>query len=417
MTKLMHTARAFAETLWVTRKGRSRASFEAWQAAKLKKWLAHDLPKVGFYANGATCLSSLPIIDKSNVMAQFEDFNLGRISSAQGWAAFEDTGQIGKVSIGASTGTSGNRALYAVTPAERFRWLGTILAKTVPGFLFAAERVAVILPQSSDLYDGANQTGRMALRFFDLRSGVETWLDRLEQFDPTTIVAPPRVLRHLAEQNAKLHPKRLYSGAETLDPMDRKIIEAAFSVRLGQIYMATEGLFAVTCAHGNLHLAEDANHFELQPVGDGLVTPLVTGFRRQFQIMARYRMNDLLRMSDQSCSCGSPLRVVDEVVGRMDDAFLFGGRLVTPDVMRNAVLNASRDITDFRIRRESERVISLVLRPDISPEARTSARNALSNLFGDRGLSPVIQIKTEPLCLNPSRKLRRVENCWSSEAD
>ncbi|TIX93818.1 MAG: CoF synthetase, partial [Mesorhizobium sp.] len=109
-------------------------------------------------------------------------------------------------------------------------------------------------------------------------------------------------------------------------------------------YMATEGLFAVTCRQGGLHLAEDSVFFEFEPAGDGLVTPLVTAFRRQTQIMARYRMNDLLRLSEQPCNCGSPLRCVDEVVGRMDDVFrlesVAGQVLLTPDILRNAVLKA-----------------------------------------------------------------------------
>lgn len=84
------------------------------------------------------------------------------------------------------------------------------------------------------------------------------------------------------------------------------MIEAAFGP-LEQIYMATEGLLAVTCRDGTLHLCEDSVKFEFEPVGEGLVSPLVTAFRRQAQIMARYRLNDLLRLSTSPCRCGSPL--------------------------------------------------------------------------------------------------------------
>ena len=115
--------------------------------------------------------------------------------------------------------------------------------------------------------------------------------------------------------------------------------------------MATEGLFAVSCREGRLHLAEDSIHFEFEPAGGGLVTPLITAFRRRTQIMARYQMNDLLRLSETPCRCGSPLRAVDEVVGRMDDVFRLpsaqGDILVTPDTVRNAVLKVDRRIDDF----------------------------------------------------------------------
>lgn len=416
MAELAHAALAFAETLWVTRRGRSRASFLRWQARQLDHWLRHDLPRVDFYADSPPQLSALPVIDKAIMMGDFAAFNRGRITAEQGWAALESDGQIGNISIGASTGTSGNRALFAITGPERFRWLGTILAKTIPGFLLRPERVAVLLPRGSVLYDAANRTSRITLRFFDLREGPERWIAGLEAFAPTTIVAPPRVLRHLAEQKARIAPNRLYSGGETLDPVDRAVIERGFGVMLGQIYMATEGLFGVTCTYGKLHLAEDANHFELQPVGDGLVSPLVTSFRRRFQIMARYRMTDLLRLSDGPCACGSPLLSVDEVVGRMDDAFLFdrdGAQvLITPDILRNAVLDAARDITDFRIRREGADRITLALRPDVPHRSAQAARDAMQALLAARGLSPKIDLRREDMLLDTGRKLRRVENLY-----
>ncbi|MEJ2228811.1 MAG: CoF synthetase, partial [Alphaproteobacteria bacterium] len=192
--------------------------------------------------------------------------------------------------------------------------------------------------------------------------------------------------------------------------------EARFGLTLGQIYMASEGLFAVSCSHGRLHLAEDANFFEFKPVADGLVTPLVTGFRRQFQIMARYRMNDLLRLADEPCPCGSPLRVVDEVIGRMDDVFVFARAdgppiLVTPDVMRNAVLDAARDITDFRILREDHEKVALVLPPSLSTASAEAAHAALAEVFTRAQLSPDIQLRREVLAMamDPSTKLRRVE--------
>lgn len=414
MTALLQIAAAFAQTRWVCRAGRPRADFQRWQARTLRRWLECDLPAVDFYRNSASRLEDLPIIDKAVVMGDFAAFNQGRITAEQGWHAFATTGTHEGVSIGASTGTSGNRALYAITPAEQNRWLGTILAKALPGVLMTPERVAVILPQNSSLYEGANRSRLLRLAFFDLRQGFEHWLPELEAFAPTTIVAPPRVLRYLAEHARKLQPRKLFAGAETLDPVDRTVVEACFGMTLGQIYMATEGLFAVSCPHGRLHLAEDANVFEFEPAEGGLVTPLVTSFRRRFQIMARYRMNDLLRLSNAPCRCGSPLQAVDEVVGRMDDVFTLdradGSRLlVTPDVMRNAVLDAARDITDFRILQEGRNAVTLVLHPGLATASAEAALRALSHVFAQRGLNAALSLRRETMAFEPHRKLRRVE--------
>jgi phenylacetate-coenzyme A ligase PaaK-like adenylate-forming protein len=126
-------------------------------------------------------------------------------------------------------------------------------------------------------------------------------------------------------------------------------------------------------------------------------------------------MNDLLRLSDRPCACGSPLQVVDEIVGRLDDAFVFdrgdGMRLlVTPDVMRNAVLEADRSITDFRILREGAEQIALVLEPKLAAHGAKAARDALADVFSQRGLSPTIILRQEAIEFEPHRKLRRVEN-------
>lgn len=66
--------------------------------------------------------------------------------------------------------------------------------------------MAVILPQSTRLYDAARRTRRIDLRFFDLVAGPEVWQDDLAAFDPTVLIAPPRLLRHFAETGLALAP-------------------------------------------------------------------------------------------------------------------------------------------------------------------------------------------------------------------
>lgn len=416
MLDLWHVGRSIVTTRMRTASWISRQDFETWQARAVQTWLQKDVPKVRYYASGAARLEDLPIVDKTIMMADFGAFNLHDISAAEGWRCFNGDGALGQISVGASTGTSGNRALYMVTLQERLRWLGVILAKALPRFPIQSERVAVILPQSSALYDTAAQARRLKLAFFDLTDGMESWSERLQNFDPTCLVGPPRVLRALAEAGLNLRPRLVYSGAETLDPVDRDVIEAAFGIPLGQIYMATEGLFGVTCPHGALHLAEDAVHFELEPAGNGLVNPIISSYQRQFQIMARYRMNDLMRLSSAPCPCGSPLRVVDEVIGRMDDVFVFEKGehpiLFTPDVLRNTVLDSNRQLVDFRIRRTAEHQIELLLPDNMDGDQLERSRRALEILIHARCPDVRVSARAETLKPERYRKLRRVENQW-----
>ena len=79
------------------------------------------------------------------------------------------------------------------------------------------------MPGLSSLYRSASTGSRIALGFFDLAEGVDAWADRLAAFTPDTIVAPPKVLRRLAERG-QLPARNIFSGAEVLDPLDRAAI-------------------------------------------------------------------------------------------------------------------------------------------------------------------------------------------------
>lgn len=407
--------RTFAEVRRLSRK--TPEAFAAWQAERLDLWLRTAPRRVRRYADASPrpALADFPVIEKADLMADFAAFNRPGISAEAGWSAFAGDRMVGPYHVGASTGTSGNRGLYVISDQERFAWLGAILAKAVPDIWkpwTPAERVAVILPLHTRLYDAAKGSGRVQVRFFDITQGFEAWAAELRDFAPTTVVAPPKVLRWMAETWDGPAPRRMFSGAEVLDAADRAKVEARFGLTLGQIYMATEGLLAVSCPHGTLHLCEDIMRFEMEPVGDtGLGSPVITDFRRETQIMLRYRMNDLLRLSDAPCPCGSPCRGVSEIVGRQDDAFLFrDGKMITPDVLRNAVVDADRRIDDFRLVQTDPEHITLRLKADLPADAAVAARSAVAAVIAAVGVSGV-SVTTEQADLPPptDRKLRRVE--------
>lgn len=409
-------AASFLRARNLARRLRTRADVAAWQAARLDRFVRKIAPRVAAYRDlGARALSDLPVMDKARLMTNFHLYNRAGVTAEEARSALAGDGRVGRYSVGASTGTSGNRGLYLVSDHERFTWLGVMLAKALPDVTKVRHRVAIALPANSRLYDSANESGRLALRFFDLHRGVDVILPEVAAFAPTVIVAPPKVLRELAQADLPLSPTRLYSAAEVLDPLDRAVIEGRFGVTLGQIYMATEGLFAVSCEKGGLHLAEDFVAFEWERPEDaeGLVAPLVTDFTRTTQVMARYRMNDLLRLHEGACACGSPLQLVDEVVGRMDDVFRLprrdgrGDRLVTPDLIRNAIVRADSRISDFRVIQSGARDVLLRLPAELAAEL-PAASAALGKLFDTLELDVVLSAEASTLPPPDNRKLRRV---------
>ena len=414
---LHHAALAFWRTRRLAHRLRTRADVIAWQDRQLERFLSTAIGKVPFYAERRVArLDELPIIDKATLLANFDRLNTKGITRDQVRAALDRKEQhVGGVGVGQSTGTSGNRGLFVISEAERFKWLGVMLAKTLPDFPWARHRVALATPGHSHLYASAHAIGRLTVRFFDLSLGMDHWRDALCAYAPDTLIAPPKVLRALAEAGS-LHPTHVFSGAEVLDPLDRAVIESAFAVRVREIYMATEGLFGVACAEGVLHLAEDVVAFEWAPVGGapGLASPIITDFTRRTQIMARYRMNDLLRLSETGCRCGSPLQAVAAVEGRQDDVFHLCRRsgaglvLVTPDVVRNAVVDADRRIQDFRVVQTGAGAIDLALDSDLPLEAASAASASLRSALAAAGAAE-IEITLKRGWESPmDRKLRRV---------
>ena len=410
---------AFWRTRSLARRLRERSDVERWRQARLDRFLRRTLPGVPFYANyRGAALGELPVMDKVTLLANFEQLNRAGVTLAEARAAL-DQGQerVRGLIVGQSTGTSGNRGVFVISEAERFTWLGVILAKALPDVLWARHRVALVLPGFGQLYASAAETGRLALRFFDLALGLGHWRDDLRAFDPDTIVAPPKILRALAEAGGLL-PRHVFSGAEVLDPLDRAVIEAGFGAKVREIYMATEGLFGVGCPEGVLHLAEDAVAFEWEkvPGSPDLVAPLITDFTRSTQVMARYRMNDLLQLRHEPCCCGSPLQPVAAIEGRQDDVFhLSGGILVTPDILRNAVVDADRRIQDFRIVQTGEAAIALTLAADLAPEAAAAAAEALRRALAKIGAAQVEIRLASGLALPLDCKLRRVRREWRQE--
>jgi putative adenylate-forming enzyme len=411
---------AFMRTHALHRWLRSRDRIGRWQAANLERLRRSAVAHVAFYRElGDVPFLDFPVVAKQDVMRRFEAFNRLGLTASRMWEMIERGETPEGYDVGCSTGTSGNRGLYLISDIERFVWLGTIIAKALP--ISLRQRVAIVLPRSSRLYEAANESKILKLLFLDLREGLQAAAKALAAFEPTVVVGPPKALRWFAENGTAISPRLMFSSAELLDPPDRRSIEQHFKLKLREIYMAPEGLFGVSCEHGTLHLAEDVVHFEFEPIANAadLVTPIVTDFTRRTQIMARYRMNDILRLDRNRCACGSALQAVSEIIGRRDDVFVLPNRdsskppvMLTPDLLRNAVLGADRTIDDFRVRRVEENRIEVVLPSRIPASVGVTARDAVLQACVKAETCPEVVLRQEALLPRNDTKLRRVENFW-----
>lgn len=357
-------ALGFARERWLLPR-----SYDARRAAALARFLREDLPRAAFYRPWAgRGLAELPVVDKPTVLADFAAFNRHGITLAQALEVAEAAERSrdftstlpGGVTVGLSSGTSGTRGVFLVSAEESRLWAGILMGQLMsPASLRTVVRrplrVALFLRANSNLYETLDSR-RVRFSWHDLTVPVEDHLPRLAGVD--VLVAPAGVLRRIAELHHRvpgLRPLQVVSVAETLEPDDEAVIAAAFGRPVEQIYQATEGLLAVSCPAGRLHLNEGHVHVEPEWIDHQHFHPVVTDFTRTTQLVVRHRLDDVLQAAPGPCPCGRPGRSITAVLGRADDVLDLaaetdpGTRVaVFPDVLRHTVALAG-DLGDYRI--------------------------------------------------------------------
>lgn len=380
----------------------SRARLEAWQAQRIARFLAAQLPRVPFYrAYAGAPLANLPVIDKSVMLANFAQMNAAGITleaatrvALDGETSRDFNPTLRGVTVGLSSGTQGPRGVFLAAPRERAKWAGIMLARVLPAdmlrpLLFgrAPIKVAFFLRANSNLYTTL-KSRRVDFRFYDLFSGFDAHLAGLQQHQPDILTAPSQVLGKLAELvlagELTIAPRRVIAVAEVLEPDDKEKIERAFGVIVHQLYQCTEGFLAYTCEMGTLHLNEEFVHIEKEWLDDARTrfVPVVTDFSRNTQLIIRYRLNDILRVRDKPCACGRASLALDAIEGRSDD-IIFG---VFPDMVRHAIAMAPRSLPDYRIEQHGMTLDIAVA--DAQAESYREIVDALSALFLRLGVAP-----------------------------
>lgn len=351
-------AAAFARERWLLPR-----RYDAARARALERFLREDLPRASFYAGSTGRLEDLPVVDKRTVLADFAAFNRYGITLEQALAVAEAAERSrdftatlpGGVTVGLSSGTTGTRGVFLVSEEESRLWAGILLGQLMaPASLRVLARrplrVALFLRANSLLYETLDSR-RVAFSWHDLTVPVEDHLPDLPGTD--VLVAPASVLRRIAASKpAGLRPLQVISVAETLDAEDEVVIREAFGLPVEQIYQATEGLLALSCPAGRLHLNEGHVHIEPEWIDHRRFHPIVTDFTRTTQLVVRHRLDDVLLAAPGPCPCGRPGRSIAAVLGRADDVLTLAGDHgdvpVWPDVLRHAVALAG-ELGDYRI--------------------------------------------------------------------
>ncbi len=303
---------------------RKRERLVLWQERQVRKHLRSIRTRSKYFNKllsytGLENWRNLPEMNKVVMMENFDSINtvgLKRDAALDLAIRAEKTRDfspmVGNITVGLSSGTSGNRGLFIVSPQERAQHAGAIVAKLLPGSIFKGWKIAFFLRANSNLYS-SSQSRWIQFEYFDLLNPIDHHVDRLNAFQPDILIAQPSMLIQLAEQKnsglLKIHPLKTVSVAEVLDPLDQKKIETSFSQIVHQVYQCTEGFLGITCTEGTIHLNEDIVHIEPKWIDQEKTKfqPIITDFSRSSQPVIRYLLNDILTVYPGKCPCGQSL--------------------------------------------------------------------------------------------------------------
>ena len=398
------------------------------QKIQRKHWrkLNVTLRKSPFYkelAEENADILSFPLINKAIFMEKFNAINTCKIDREEAFSVaikaetsrdFAPT--INDVTIGLSSGTSGNRGLFLATENERAQWVGCVLDRVI-GFSLKKRSVAFFLRANSNLYDSV-KSKVLQFEFFDLFEPLNDQIGRLNSLQPNILVAQPSLLLELADKQEKgeltLSPTKIISVAEVLYPEDRKLLEKVFKQTIHQVYQCTEGLLATSCAHGTLHFNEDFLHIEKKYIDEDnkRFHPIITDLIRTSQPVIRYELNDIIH-EEKNCPCGSKMTGIKQIEGRSDDVLRFTSETgeevkIFPDFFRRAIIMSNEKITDYTLVQTDKKELRLYINED--EVVFQDANKWIQKLLSDYNINDVSILKEEKRNFEKGNKLRRIRN-------
>ena len=240
---------------------------------------------------------------------------------------------------GSTSGTTGapiwlHQDLQAINREHAFVWRQLAWAGMKGGERRVWIRGEMIVPadQKGGPYWRLNRADRMLMMssFHLSDTTARGYLEAMQDYDPLLIQAYPSSITFLAawmENNGIKYGgpslRGVVTSSETMDADAQALVARTFGCKVFDWYGLAERVAAIgTCEHGRYHVMSDYSHVEFAAAGDGLHELIGTGYNNPTMPLIRYRCGDLVRLAPpgEVCDCGRVFPIVEEIIGRADDA-------------------------------------------------------------------------------------------------
>lgn len=176
--------------------------------------------------------------------------------------------------------------------------------------------------------------GMYPLNFISTLTPIDETIELLRRHPPDLLVCYPSHLRAIADRMTpedfqKIRPKAINVNSEMSSASEREYLGQVFQSFVFDDYSSEElTRIASQCQHKNYHLFDDINYIEItddngRPVPEGQIGNIVgTNLHNLGMPLLRYKQGDRGAIRTKSCPCGRNFRILENLQGRQNDAFL-----------------------------------------------------------------------------------------------
>jgi phenylacetate-coenzyme A ligase PaaK-like adenylate-forming protein len=390
---------------------------------QLRSLIEHAVARSSYYREvlGAEAadrpLDELPVLTKATLMERFDqlvtDPNL-RQTEVDAHLAGPNPGSdfAGEYELVTTSGTTGARGVFVYSREEMRVWLAANLRAISrlgagPGMRLIGVGSPSPLFMSRRVFAGLQRSTSESPPDLSVTTPIAELVAGLNDYQPEAMLGYPSVNAMLAEEQLagrlKISPRVVACGSEVLTEDHAKRIEAAWGIRPGNAYVATEVCpIASSCSQGvGLHVCDDLAIVEVvdqegRPVPDG--SPghriLVTNLVNRVQPLIRYEITDSVTMAAGPNPTGMPWRRIERIDGRTAEILSMPGREggtveLHPHRLR-APFARLEEIVQYQFEWGGDRLaVALVLRTGAGSDVVERVAAALTAVLEDAGVGAV----------------------------
>jgi phenylacetate-coenzyme A ligase PaaK-like adenylate-forming protein len=207
--------------------------------------------------------------------------------------------------------------------------------------------------------------------------------------------------REALDGRLRIEPTSIAPDGEPLLPEMRDAMERAWGAPVGGTYGTSEGCFTASSCFvgGGMHLSEDLLILEPVDAQGRAVEPGVpsakvylTNLFNTALPLIRYEITDEVRVLTEPCPCGSAFTRVDDIQGRLDHLFAYGGGVVIhPHVFRSP-LGRVPEIVEYQVR-QTTRGAEIAVRASAEVDLEALAAAIAGDLAAAGLLDPEIRVE------------------------